>query len=74
MCVRLFNGNKFITTSGGGAFISDEKELVEEARFLAAQARDNAPHYQHTHIGYNYRMSNLLAGIGRDRWSLLKSG
>ena len=65
MSVLSFNGNKIITTSGGGALISDDKGLIEKARFLATQARDKAPHYQHSEIGYNYRMSNILAGIGR---------
>jgi len=65
MGVLSFNGNKIITTSGGGALISNEKGLIEKARFLATQARDSAPHYQHSQIGYNYRMSNVLAGIGR---------
>lgn len=60
-----FNGNKIITTSGGGMMISAEPELIERARFLATQARDPAPHYQHSTIGYNYRMSNLLAAVGR---------
>ncbi|MEG4804215.1 DegT/DnrJ/EryC1/StrS family aminotransferase [Microcoleus sp. ARI1-B5] len=59
-----FNGNKIITTSGGGMLVSDDPKLVEKARFLATQARDPAPHYQHTEIGYNYRLSNVLAGIG----------
>jgi len=62
--VLSFNGNKIITTSGGGALISDNEDLISKARFLATQARDKAPHYQHSHIGYNYRMSNVLAGIG----------
>lgn len=62
--VISFNGNKIITTSGGGALISDENELIVKARFLSTQARDNAPHYQHSQIGYNYRLSNVLAGIG----------
>lgn len=62
--ILSFNGNKIITTSGGGALLSDNQELVQKARFLATQARDQAPHYQHSHIGYNYRMSNVLAGIG----------
>jgi len=62
--VLSFNGNKIITTSGGGALISDDGKLIARARFLATQARDKAPHYQHSHIGYNYRMSNVLAGIG----------
>ena len=62
--VLSFNGNKIITTSGGGALISENAEFIEKARFLATQARDPAPHYQHSQIGYNYRMSNVLAGIG----------
>jgi dTDP-4-amino-4,6-dideoxygalactose transaminase len=69
--VLSFNGNKIITTSGGGALISDNTELIEKARFLATQARDAAPHYQHSHIGYNYRMSNVLAGIGRGQLEVL---
>lgn len=64
MAVLSFNGNKIISTSGGGALLSNEKELIEKARFLSTQARDSAPHYQHSQIGYNYRMSNILAGIG----------
>lgn len=60
-----FNGNKIITTSGGGMLVSKEEELVKKATFLATQARDPARHYQHSHIGYNYRMSNVTAGIGR---------
>lgn len=60
-----FNGNKIITTSGGGALLSNKPDYIENARFLATQARDKAPYYQHSHIGYNYRMSNILAGIGR---------
>ena len=59
-----FNGNKIITTSGGGLLASDDPELIARARFLSQQARDPAPHYQHTTIGYNYRMSNILAAIG----------
>ena len=59
-----FNGNKIITTSGGGALVSDHVELVEQARFLATQARDPALHYQHSQIGYNYRLSNVCAAIG----------
>jgi dTDP-4-amino-4,6-dideoxygalactose transaminase len=62
--VLSFNGNKIITTSGGGALISNNAEMIEKARYLATQARDAAPHYQHSEIGYNYRMSNVLAGIG----------
>lgn len=60
-----FNGNKIITTSGGGMFVSDDEALVERARKLATQARDPAPHYEHSELGYNYRMSNVVAGIGR---------
>jgi dTDP-4-amino-4,6-dideoxygalactose transaminase len=71
--VLSFNGNKIITTSGGGALISDNAEMIEKARFLATQARDAAPHYQHTHIGYNYRMSNVLAGIGRGQLEVLNN-
>lgn len=69
--VLSFNGNKIITTSGGGALISEDAEMIEKARFLATQARDSAPHYQHSHIGYNYRMSNVLAGIGRGQLEVL---
>jgi dTDP-4-amino-4,6-dideoxygalactose transaminase len=69
--VLSFNGNKIITTSGGGALLSEDAEMVEKARFLSTQARDAAPHYQHTHIGYNYRMSNVLAGIGRGQLEVL---
>lgn len=60
-----FNGNKIITTSGGGMLVSDDVELLRKARFLATQARDTAPHYQHSSMGFNYRMSNILAGVGR---------
>jgi pyridoxal phosphate-dependent aminotransferase EpsN len=60
-----FNGNKIITTSGGGMLVSDDGALIERARFLATQARDPAPHYQHSQVGYNYRMSNVLAAVGR---------
>jgi dTDP-4-amino-4,6-dideoxygalactose transaminase len=60
-----FNGNKIITTSGGGMLVTNRAEWADQARFLATQARDPAPHYQHSHIGYNYRMSNLLAALGR---------
>jgi len=71
MGILSFNGNKIITTSGGGALISDSEELVLRARFLSTQARDDAPHYQHSQIGYNYRMSNILAGIGRGQMEVL---
>ena len=70
--VLSFNGNKIITTSGGGALVSDEESLIRKARFLATQARDPAPHYQHSHIGYNYRLSNVLAGIGRGQMQVLE--
>lgn len=66
-----FNGNKIITTSGGGMLVSDEQDFVQRARFLASQARDPAPHYEHTQLGYNYRMSNLLAAIGRGQLAVL---
>lgn len=62
--VFSFNGNKIITTSGGGMLVSDDEDLIEDARFLSQQARDPFPHYEHTRIGYNYRMSNVLAAIG----------
>ena len=71
MAVLSFNGNKIITTSGGGALLSNEGELIEKARFLATQARDPAPHYQHSEVGYNYRMSNIVAGIGRGQMEVL---
>jgi pyridoxal phosphate-dependent aminotransferase EpsN len=64
-----FNGNKIITTSGGGALVTDDAEWAQRARFLATQARDPAPHYEHSEIGYNYRMSNLLAALGRSQLS-----
>ncbi len=66
-----FNGNKIITTSGGGALVSANADLVEKSRFLSTQARDAAPHYEHSHIGYNYRMSNICAGIGRGQMEVL---
>jgi dTDP-4-amino-4,6-dideoxygalactose transaminase len=69
--VLSFNGNKIITTSGGGALLSNNSTYIETARFLATQARDNAPHYQHSTIGYNYRMSNICAGIGRGQMEVL---
>jgi len=64
MGVFSFNGNKIITTSGGGMLVSDNEEFIEYAKFLSTQARDPAPHYQHSNIGYNYRLSNILAAIG----------
>ena len=69
--ILSFNGNKIITTSGGGALISDDEALIKRARFLSTQARDPAPHYQHSVIGYNYRMSNISAGIGRGQLEVL---
>ena len=69
--VYSFNGNKIITTSGGGALVSEDEALINKSRFLATQARDPAPHYQHTEVGYNYRMSNVLAGIGRGQMQVL---
>lgn len=63
--IYSFNGNKIITTSGGGMMVSDKEEFTKRATFLATQARDLARHYQHSHIGYNYRMSNIVAGVGR---------
>ncbi len=71
MGILSFNGNKIITTSGGGALISDRPEMIAYSRFLATQARDVAPYYQHSVIGYNYRMSNILAGIGRGQMEVL---
>jgi dTDP-4-amino-4,6-dideoxygalactose transaminase len=67
-----FNGNKIITTSGGGMLVSEDTAITTKARFLATQARDPAPHYQHSEIGYNYRLSNVLAGIGRGQLMVLK--
>jgi dTDP-4-amino-4,6-dideoxygalactose transaminase len=72
MSALSFNGNKIITTSGGGALISRHKDYVDQSRFLATQARDEAPHYQHSQIGYNYRMSNIVAGIGRGQMEVLE--
>lgn len=69
--VYSFNGNKIITTSGGGALVSNNENYILNARFLATQAKDEAPHYQHSHIGYNYRMSNIVAGIGRGQLQVL---
>jgi dTDP-4-amino-4,6-dideoxygalactose transaminase len=66
-----FNGNKIITTSGGGAIVCNDEEAKKKAVFLATQARDDAPHYQHSEIGYNYRMSNIVAGIGRGQMEVL---
>ncbi|MEZ4641642.1 MAG: DegT/DnrJ/EryC1/StrS family aminotransferase [Chloroflexota bacterium] len=66
-----FNGNKIITTSGGGMLVSDDKTFIDHARKLSTQARDAAPHYQHSEIGFNYRMSNILAGVGRGQLAVL---
>lgn len=68
-----FNGNKIITTSGGGMLASHNKKLIDEARFLSQQARDPAPHYEHTTYGYNYRMSNIVAAIGRGQLEVLEA-
>ncbi|MGY1463285.1 aminotransferase class I/II-fold pyridoxal phosphate-dependent enzyme [Bacillus toyonensis] len=70
--VYSFNGNKIITTSGGGMLVSNDVEALERARFLATQAKDPAPHYEHSEIGYNYRLSNILAGIGRGQLEVLE--
>ncbi|WP_034039876.1 DegT/DnrJ/EryC1/StrS family aminotransferase [Wocania ichthyoenteri] len=69
--ILSFNGNKIITTSGGGALITKNIELKNKAVFLSTQARDNAPHYQHSSVGFNYRMSNVLAGIGRGQMEVI---
>lgn len=69
--VLSFNGNKIITTSGGGAIVTMSKEVKDKAVFYATQSRDDVPHYQHSHIGYNYRMSNICAGIGRGQMEVL---
>lgn len=71
MSIFSFNGNKIITTSGGGMLFSRDRDLVDRARYLSTQARQTAPHYEHTEIGYNYRMSNVLAGIGRGQLGVL---
>jgi dTDP-4-amino-4,6-dideoxygalactose transaminase len=70
--IYSFNGNKIITTSGGGMLVSEDESLIAHARKLATQARDAAPHYQHSEIGYNYRLSNVLAGIGRGQLRVLE--
>lgn len=72
MSAFSFNGNKIITTSGGGALVSKNEEYIKYARYLSTQARDTAPHYQHSQIGYNYRMSNIVAGIGRGQMEVLR--
>lgn len=71
MGIYSFNGNKIITTSGGGSLVSNNEEYINKSRFLATQARDAAPYYQHSEIGYNYRMSNISAGIGRGQLEVL---
>ncbi|MFQ6678712.1 MAG: DegT/DnrJ/EryC1/StrS family aminotransferase [Fidelibacterota bacterium] len=71
MAALSFNGNKMITTSGGGMLLSHESTLVEKARFLSTQARDDALHYEHSELGYNYRMSNILAALGRGQLTML---
>ncbi len=71
LAILSFNGNKIITTSGGGALITNSSELKDKAVFLSTQARDNAPHYEHSSIGFNYRMSNVLAGIGRGQMEVI---
>jgi pyridoxal phosphate-dependent aminotransferase EpsN len=71
MGIFSFNGNKIITSSGGGMLVSDDKELVERARFLATQARDPAPHYEHSNVGFNYRLSNICAAVGRAQLRVL---
>lgn len=71
LSVLSFNGNKIITTSGGGALLGDDEDVIAKSRFLATQARDDAPHYQHSEVGYNYRMSNIVAGIGRGQMKVL---
>ncbi|MEO6686985.1 MAG: aminotransferase class I/II-fold pyridoxal phosphate-dependent enzyme [Dyadobacter sp.] len=71
MSIISFNGNKIITTSGGGALLSNDPALIKKAKFLASQAKDEAPHYQHSEIGYNYRLSNICAGIGRAQLEVL---
>jgi len=71
MGIYSFNGNKIITTSGGGMLVSDDEALIAHARHLSTQARDNVPHYEHTEYGYNYRMSNIIAGIGRGQMEVL---
>jgi dTDP-4-amino-4,6-dideoxygalactose transaminase len=67
-----FNGNKIITTSGGGMLVTDREDIAQKAKFLASQARDPAPHYEHSELGYNYRLSNLLAAVGRGQLRALE--
>ena len=70
--VFSFNGNKIITTSGGGALVGKDESKINHTRFLATQAKDDAPHYEHSHVGYNYRISNVVAGIGRGQMKILE--
>jgi pyridoxal phosphate-dependent aminotransferase EpsN len=72
MAIFSFNGNKIITTSGGGMLVSEDRDIVQKARFLATQARDPLPHYEHSMIGYNYRMSNILAAVGRGQLKVIE--
>ncbi len=72
MGILSFNGNKILNTSGGGALLSNEQNLIQQARLLSTQARDPAPHYQHSQIGYNYRMSNVIAGLGRGQMEVIE--
>lgn len=69
--IYSFNGNKIITTSGGGALVSDDEKVIRQAKFLSTQAKDDAPYYQHSQVGFNYRMSNIVAGIGRAQLEVL---
>ncbi len=70
--IYSFNGNKIITTSGGGMLVANNEEIIKKARFWATQSRDQAPHYQHSELGYNYRMSNIIAGVGRGQLKVLE--
>jgi dTDP-4-amino-4,6-dideoxygalactose transaminase len=70
--IYSFNGNKIITTSGGGMLVSNNEEKIKKVRFWATQARDQARHYQHSELGFNYRMSNIVAGIGRGQLKVLE--
>jgi len=69
--ILSFNGNKILSTSGGGMLLSDDQEITGKARFLSTQARDKAPWYQHSQVGYNYRMSNIIAGVGRGQMEVI---
>jgi dTDP-4-amino-4,6-dideoxygalactose transaminase len=72
MAILSFNGNKILNTSGGGMLLSDDKAMTDKARFLSTQAREQAPWYQHSQLGYNYRMSNIIAGIGRGQMEVIE--